>query len=149
MSSSVTLSATYAAPTRGVTTNRTFSCSNFLSNFTASRIFLRGKSDGNRVGNRNPSKKIDNRGALISRQPSFFHRDCAGGDDSKAHRFSVQKFPVISGVLDCMANCMTEIQKRSPACAVMFVFRHDARFDLDVALDEPSCSAGAAPASQD
>ena len=57
MSSSVTLSVTCAAPMRGVTTNRTFPPSNFLSNFTASRIFLRGKFGGNRVGNPNRSRR--------------------------------------------------------------------------------------------
>ena len=57
MSSSVTLSATYAAPMRGVTTNRIFPPSNFLSNFTASRIFLRGKFGGNRVGNPNRARR--------------------------------------------------------------------------------------------
>jgi hypothetical protein len=38
---------------RGVTTKRTFPRSNFLSNFTASRIFLREKFRGKRVGNPN------------------------------------------------------------------------------------------------
>ena len=83
------------------------------------------------------SEKINNRGALIRRQASFFHRDCARGNNSKAHCFSVQKFPVISGTFDRMADCVAEIQKRSLACAVTFVFRDDSGFDLDVALDQP------------
>ena len=83
------------------------------------------------------SKKINNRGALIRRQTSFFHRDSASGNNSKAHRFSMQKFPVISCALNRVPNCVSEIQKRSLVCAVTFVFRHDARFNLYVALDKP------------
>ena len=57
MSLSVTSFVIQAAPMRGVTTNRIFPLSNFLSNFTASRIFLRGKFGGNRVGNPNRSRR--------------------------------------------------------------------------------------------
>ena len=56
MSSRVTLFVIRAAPMRGVTTNRTFPPSNFLSNFIALKIFLRGNFDGNRVGNPNPQE---------------------------------------------------------------------------------------------
>src|SRR5262249_40639678 len=88
-------------------------------------------------GQRQSSEKINNRGALIRPQPSSFHRDRARGDNSKAHCFSMQKFPVISGPLDRVTNCMAEIQKRPLARPVLLVFGNDARFDLDVAFDQP------------
>ena len=49
----------------------------------------------------------------------------------------MEKFPVISGPFDRVANCMAEIQKRALARPVTLVFRDDAGFDLDIALDEP------------
>ena len=49
----------------------------------------------------------------------------------------MQKFPVISGTLDRVANCMAKIQKSALAGPVALVFRDDSGFDLDVALDEP------------
>ncbi len=48
--------------------------------------------------------EINNCGALIRREPSSFYRDRARSDNSKAHCFSMQEFPVISGALDCVAN---------------------------------------------
>ena len=48
----------------------------------------------------------------------------------------MQEFPVISGTLDRVANCMAEIQKRTLSRPVTFVFRDDSGFDLDIALDE-------------
>src|SRR5882672_7200682 len=83
------------------------------------------------------SKKINDCGALIFRQLGSLHRDRARGDNSKAHCFSMQKFPVISGTLDRVANCMAEIQKRTLPRPVTLVFRDDSGFDLDVALDQP------------
>src|SRR5207245_6054471 len=53
ISSRVTLSVRRAAPIRGVTTNRTFPPSNFLSCGSASKIFARGKFFGNLVGKPN------------------------------------------------------------------------------------------------
>src|SRR5262249_8818641 len=82
-------------------------------------------------------KKLHNRFALFRRQSSSFHRDAASGHNSKAHSFSVQESSVISGTLDRMPDCVAEIQKRALAGPVALVFRDDARFDLDVALDEP------------
>ena len=49
----------------------------------------------------------------------------------------MQEFPVISGTLDRVANCMAEIQKRTLARPVALVFRDDSGFDLDIALDQP------------
>ena len=49
----------------------------------------------------------------------------------------MQEFPVISGALNRVANCMAEIQKRTLACPVTLVFRDDSGFDLDIALDQP------------
>ena len=49
----------------------------------------------------------------------------------------MQEFPVISGTLDRVANCVPEIQKRTLARPVTLVFRDDSGFDLDIALDQP------------
>jgi len=48
----------------------------------------------------------------------------------------MQEFPVISGALDRVANCMAEIQKRALSRPVTLVLRDDSGFDLDVALDQ-------------
>ena len=81
-----------AEPICGVTTNRIFPPSNFLSNVSASKIFSRGKFVGNCVGKSNLLQKIDNRIALIRAAARLFHRDSAGRDNSKADRFAVKKF---------------------------------------------------------
>ena len=82
------------------------------------------------------SKKINNCVALIRRQPSPFHRNCASDNDSKAHRFSMKKFPVISGALDRVTDRVAEIQKCALASRVTFVSADNSRFDLNVALDK-------------
>src|SRR6266446_6925349 len=79
------------------------------------------------------SKKINNCVTLIHRQSSFFQRDCASGNHSKAHCFSMQKFPVVSGTLDRVAYRMAEIQESALAGPVALVFRDDSGFDLDIA----------------
>ena len=48
----------------------------------------------------------------------------------------MQKFPIISGTLDRVTNCMAEIQKRALAGPITLVFRDDSGFDLDIALDQ-------------
>jgi hypothetical protein len=46
----------------------------------------------------------------------------------------MEEFPVISGALDRMANCMAEIQNGTLARSVTLIFRDDSGFDLDIAL---------------
>ena len=48
----------------------------------------------------------------------------------------MEEFPVISGTLDRVPNCMAEIQKRTLPRLIALVFRDDSGFDLDIALDE-------------
>src|SRR5438874_4415186 len=86
-------------------------------------------------GQRELPEKIDNRIALIRRQPSSSDGDGARGYNSKAQRFAMKKFPVISGALDRVANRVTEIKKSALASLVALVFSHDLRFDFDIALD--------------
>src|SRR5438552_14431026 len=47
-----------------------------------------------------PSKKINNGAPLIQPQSRSFHRNRASGHNPKTHRFSMKKFPVISGAFD-------------------------------------------------
>src|SRR5207248_155582 len=56
-------------------------------------------------------EKIDNRIALIRRQPSLSNGNCARGDNSKAQCFSVQKLAIIPRALNRVTNRMTEIKK--------------------------------------
>src|SRR5262245_21419799 len=81
--------------------------------------------------------EINNCEALIRPQPRSLYRDAASGNNSKAHGFSMQEFPVSSGTLDRVSHRVTEIQKRTLARPVTLIFRDDSRFDLDVALDQP------------
>ena len=46
----------------------------------------------------------------------------------------MQKFSVIAGTLDRVPNGVPEIQKRTLARLVAFVFCDDSGFDLDIAL---------------
>jgi len=88
-------------------------------------------------GQRESGEEINDRGALICRQPGSFQRDRARGDNSQADCFSMEEFPVISGALDRVANRVAEIQKRALARPVALIFRDDSGFDLDIALDKP------------
>src|SRR5438046_10592328 len=73
-------------------------------------------------GQRELPEKIDNRIALIRRQPSSSDGDGARGYNSKAQRFAMKKFPVISGALDRVANRVTEIKKSALASLVALIF---------------------------
>src|ERR1043166_8453835 len=70
-------------------------------------------------------EKIDNRIALVRRQPSPSDGDGTRSDNSKAQRFSVKKFSIIPGALNRVTNRVTEIKKSAFACLVALVFRHD------------------------
>src|SRR6266705_1663505 len=83
-----------------------------------------------------PPQKIDNRIALITRQPGAFHRNVTGCDNSKTDRFTVKKFAVIASTLDRMADGMTEIEDYAFTGAITLVFGHDSRLYLNVATDE-------------
>src|SRR5881392_2299682 len=81
-------------------------------------------------------EEIENRIALMQRQPNPFDRDGARSNNSKAQRFSVKKSPIISGALDRVPNRVTEIKKSAFASLVALVFRDDIRFDFYIALDQ-------------
>ncbi len=87
-------------------------------------------------GQRELPEKIDNRIALIRRQPSSSDGDGARGYNSKAQRFAVEKFAIIARTLNRVTDRVTEIQKRALASPVTLVFSHDFGFDPDVALDQ-------------
>src|SRR5207248_2950035 len=99
-----------------------------IEDFFAREIFRQSR------GQREPPEKIDHRIALIRRQPSSSDGDGARGDNSKAQRFAMKKFPVISGALDRVTDRVTEIKKSALASPVTLVFSHDFGFDPDVAL---------------
>jgi len=82
------------------------------------------------------AKKIDNGIALIWRKAGFFCRDGAGRDHAETDCFTVQKFPVASGPLNCMADGVSEIEDRTVTGPIALILRDNAHFDLDVSLDQ-------------
>src|SRR6266404_2062671 len=81
----------------------------FIELYSVENLFARKVRRQPRRQSESP-KKINNCVALIRPQPSPFHRDCTSGYNPKTHRFSMKKFPVISGAFDRVTDRMAKIQ---------------------------------------
>src|SRR5207247_5570008 len=102
-----------------------FSVFEFLIELQRAEDLFARKRWGQTRGQLVSLQEADNRIALIRRQASPLTGDRARGDNSKAHRFSVQKFPVISGAFNRVTNRVTEIKNSMLASLVPLIFRND------------------------
>ncbi len=73
---------------------------------------------------------------IALREPGFFDRDPAGGDEAERDCLAVEEPPVAGGIFDPVPDRVTEVEEGADAEGFKFVFGDDRRLDRDVSRDE-------------